>query len=276
MTTKPSDNLITLVDPENVASEAFRILRTNVSLKDFDSKLKVINVISTSAQESKSTTVLNLGYVFSQLGKKVLVMDLDLRLPSIHKKLRLKNKYGITDVIAKTVDFNNAVVHYTQKMDILLSGTKNPYASELIQSKAFENLLNELKGRYDLVLIDCPPVGLVTDGVIASTLCDGTIMCIASGRNDKKELEKTRDLLKQFDVNILGIVMTRMPVTKKYYNKYGYGKYGYGYGSSGSRKDEKKKEKPGKEDRRKETRKKDNKEIEENSKERNKTEDKQQ
>ena len=244
MTMKPSDNLITLIEPDSAASEAFRILRTNISLKDFDSKLKVINVISTSAQESKSTTVLNLGYVFSQLGKKVLIMDLDLRLPSIHKKLRLKNKNGITDVISKTIGFDEAVIHYTQKMDVLLSGTKNPYASEFIQSKAFSSTLDELKKRYDMILIDCPPVGLVTDGVIASTLCDGTIMCIASGRNDKKDLERTKDLLEQFDVNILGIVMTRMPVAKKYYSKYGskygYG-YGYGYGSSDKKNDKKKK-----------------------------------
>ena len=230
MSIKPSDNLITLIDPENVTSEAFRILRTNISLKDFDSKLKVINVISTTAQESKSTTVLNLGYVFSQLGKKVLIMDLDLRLPSIHKKLRLKNKNGITDVIARSIEFNDAVIHYTQKMDVILSGTKNPYASELIQSKAFSNILDSLRKTYDLILIDCPPVGLVTDGVITSTLCDGTIMCIASGKNDKRDLEKTKDLLNQFNVNILGIVMTRMPVAKKYYSKYGYNKYGYGYG----------------------------------------------
>lgn len=243
MSIKPSDNLITLIDPENVTSEAFRILRTNISLKDFDSKLKVINVISTTAQESKSTTVLNLGYVFSQLGKKVLIMDLDLRLPSIHKKLRLKNKNGITDVIAKNIDFNDAVIHYTQKMDVILSGTKNPYASELIQSKSFSNILDSLKEAYDMILIDCPPVGLVTDGVITSTLCDGTIMCIASGKNDKKDLEKTRDLIKQFNVNILGIVMTRMPVAKKYYSKYGYNKYGYGYGTYGSSSDKKEKKK---------------------------------
>lgn len=243
MSIKPSDNLITLIDPENVTSEAFRILRTNISLKDFDSKLKVINVISTTAQESKSTTILNLGYVFSQLGKKVLVMDLDLRLPSIHKKLRLKNKNGITDVIAKNIDFNDAVIHYTQKMDVILSGTKNPYASELIQSKAFSSILVGLRDAYDMILIDCPPVGLVTDGVITSTLCDGTIMCIASGKNDKKDLEKTRDLIKQFNVNILGIVMTRMPVTKKYYSKYGYNKYGYGYGTYGSSSEQREKKK---------------------------------
>jgi capsular exopolysaccharide synthesis family protein len=240
---QPSDNLITLKEPDNVASEAFRILRTNISLRDFDSKLKVINVISSVAQESKSTTVLNLAYVFSQLGKKVLIMDLDLRLPSIHKKLRVKNKVGVTDVIAKTVSFNEAVIHYTKNMDILLSGTKNPYASEFIQSKVFANMLEALKEHYDMIFIDCPPVGLVTDGVITSTLCDGTILCVASGMNDKKDLEKTRDLLKQFDVNILGIVMTRMPVTKKYYSKYGYNNYGGYYGSKEKKKKSKKESK---------------------------------
>ncbi len=244
-TLKPSDNLITLTQPDSVASEAFRILRTNISLKDFDSKIKVINVISCSVKESKSTTVLNLGYVFSQLGKKVLIMDLDLRLPSIHKKLKMKNKNGITDVIAKTIDFNEAVIHYTKNMDIILSGTRNPYASELIQSKAFANVLEALKSAYDMIVIDCPPVGLVTDGVITSTLCDGTIMCVASGMNDKKDLERTKDLIDQFDVNMLGIVMTRVPAGKKYYSKYGYKKYGngYGYGYYGESDKKKKKEK---------------------------------
>ena len=235
---KPSDNLITMLDPENSVSEAYRILRTNISLRDFDQKLKVINVISSNSQESKSTTVLNLGYVFSQLGKKVLIMDLDLRLPTLHKKLLLKNKYGISDVVVGGVEFNDAVVHYTERMDVLLSGTKNPYASEFIQSHAFAKVLEDLRENYDLILIDCPPVGLVTDGVITSTLCDGTILCIASGKNDRKDLEKTRDLLQQFNVNILGIVMTRMPVSKRYYNKYGYS-YGYGYTSDKKKKDKK-------------------------------------
>lgn len=242
---KPSDNLITMLDPENSVSEAYRILRTNISLRDFDKKLKVINVISSNAQESKSTTVLNLGYVFSQLGKKVLILDLDLRLPTIHKKLLLKNKSGVSDVVTGRVSFNDAVIHYTDKMDVLFSGTKNPYASEFIQSNTFASLLKSLRDSYDLVLIDCPPVGLVTDGIITSTLCDGTILCIASGKNDRKDLEKTRDLLKQFDVNILGIVMTRMPVSKKYYSKYGYNKYGYGYGYTSDRKNKEKKAKEG-------------------------------
>ena len=224
-TNRPANNFITMIDPDNVAAEAFRILRTNITLKDYDNNLKVINVISANAHESKSTTVLNLAYVFSQLEKRVLVIDLDLRLPTIHKKLKIKNKVGVSDLIAKKATFDEAVIRYTNKIDILLSGTKNPYATEYIQSATFKKMLESLREAYDMIIIDCPPVGLVTDGVIASTLCDGTILCVATGVNDRKDLERTRDLLKQFNVNILGIVMTRVPTAKRYYSK--YGKYGY-------------------------------------------------
>lgn len=225
----PSDNLVTMLNPDSVAAEAFRILRTNLSLRNFDEKLQVINVISAYQQEAKSTTVLNLGYVYSQLGKKVLVMDLDLRLPSIHKKLRLRNGEGVTDLVSRRCNFYDVVVHYAKNFDILLSGTKTVYASEMIQSNSFKLFLDKLRGLYDIILIDCPPINMVTDGMITSTIADGTIMCIAANHNDKSDLIKARDSLKQFDINMLGIVMTRMPVQKKYYdNEYGYG-YGYGH-----------------------------------------------
>ena len=230
---KPADNLITMLEPDSPAAEAFRTLRTNLTLRDFDKKLKVINVISTNTQESKSTTVLNLAYVYSQLGKKVLVIDLDLRLPSIHKKLNLRNKNGLSDILSGQVSITEAMVHVTENMDVILAGTKIPFAAEFIQSRMLKEFINGLKEKYSLILLDCPPVGLVTDGVIASNLADGTILCLASGKNDVKDLEKTKDLLEQMNVNILGIVMTRMPMTKKYYD--------YSYGYTGSTKKGKKK-----------------------------------
>lgn len=223
---KPKKNLITMYEPDSPASEAFRTLRTNLTLRDFDKKLKVINVISTTAQESKSTTVLNLAYVYSQLGKKVLVIDLDLRLPSIHKKLNIRNKNGLSDILSGQANITEALVHVTENMDVILAGAKIPFAAEFIQSRMLKEFINGLKEKYSLILLDCPPVGLVTDGVIASNLADGTILCLASGKNDIKDLEKTKDLLEQMNVNILGIVMTRMPMTKKYYD------YSYGYTSS--------------------------------------------
>ena len=237
----PADNLVTLLHPDSVAAEAYRILRTNLSLRDFDEKIQIINVISAYQQEAKSTCVLNLGYVYSQLNKKVLVMDLDLRLPSIHKKLKIRNRLGITDLMNRKCGFSEAVIHYADNFDILLSGTKTVYASELIQSQTFKKVLEELRKGYDIIIIDCPPINMVTDGMIASTLADGTILCVAANHNDKKDLIKARDTLKQFDVNMLGIVMTKMPVQKKYYShEYGYG-YGYGYGSSDSKQKTKRK-----------------------------------
>lgn len=232
---KPSDELVTMLQPDSAASEAFRTLRTNLSLRDFDQELKVINIISAVARESKSTTILNLGYTYSLLKKKVLIIDLDLRLSSLHKKLKIKNTQGVTDVVAKKCSFEEAVIHYTIDYDILLSGTKTPFSVEFVQSQAFKDFLQECRNKYDIVLIDCPPINVVADGMIVSTYCDGTIFCVGSNKSERKDLEYAREQLKQFNVNVLGIVMTRMPVSKKYYSYdskygYGYGKYGYGYG----------------------------------------------
>ena len=107
------DELITLIDPDAPASEAYRTLRTNILMRNFDRDMKVINIISTTAQEGKSTCVLNLAMVYAQLQKKVLVIDLDLRMPTIHKKLKLKNKKGISDIIGHQAEFEEVVLqHY--------------------------------------------------------------------------------------------------------------------------------------------------------------------
>lgn len=219
----PSEEFVTILQPDSAAAEAFRTLRTNLSLKDFDTELKVINVISATAKESKSTTVLNLAYVYSQLGKRVLVVDMDLRLPSIHKKIKMKNEVGVTDIVARKVRFEDAVIHYTNNMSIILAGTRTPYASEFIQSAAFKNFIMACRQQYDIVILDCPPINLVTDGMIVSTYTDGTVMVVASNKVEKKELEHAKEQLEQFKVNVLGIVMTRMPVQKKYYSDYNYG-----------------------------------------------------
>ena len=219
--------LVTYSDPESVATEAYKILRTNLMMRDFEGKIKVLNVLSANAQEAKSTTVLNLAYVFSQIGKKVLVIDLDLRLSTVHKKLGIRNDCGITDVITRHMAMEDVVVHVSKNFDVLTSGTKIPFAAEFIQSAALKNFINQMKEIYDLILIDCPPVNLVADGMIAAKYCDGTLMCVASGADERSDLIKAKELLEQNQINVLGIVMTRVPVAKKYYS-YKY-KYGYGH-----------------------------------------------
>ena len=238
-----NDNeMITVNEPDSAAAEAFRTLRTNITMRDFDKKIRMINLISANAQESKSTTALNLAYVYSQLGKKVLVIDMDLRLPSIHKKIGVRNKQGLTDVVSGQKEFADCLEHYAPNMDVLLSGTKIPFASEFVQSSALHGFLNDIRDKYDLILIDCPPINLVTDGLIASSYCDGTLLCVASNMDEKKDLEKAKELLEQMNINVLGVVMTRMPLVKKYshYN-YSYGYYGdSAYRSSDKRKNENK------------------------------------
>ena len=216
------DELITLIDPESSASEAYRTLRTNILMRNFDKDMKVINIISTTAQEGKSTCVLNLAMVYAQLQKKVLVIDLDLRMPTIHKKLKLKNKKGISDIIGHQAEFEEVVLQPYEHVDVITAGTKIPFASEFIQSNALKEFIDKRREEYDLILLDCPPVGLVTDGVVAASYCDGTILVCASNRNDRKELLRVKDQLEQTQVNVIGIAMTMMPIQKKYYNSYGY------------------------------------------------------
>ena len=234
------DELITLTDPESSASEAYRTLRTNILMRNFDKDMKVINIISTTAQEGKSTCVLNLAMVYAQLQKKVLVIDLDLRMPTIHKKLKLKNKKGISDIIGHQAEFEEVVLQPYENVDVITAGTKIPFASEFIQSNALKEFIDERREEYDLILSDCPPVGLVTDGVVAASYCDGTILVCASNMNDRKELLRVKDQLEQTQVNVIGIVMTMMPVQKKYYNSYGY-RYGGRYGESPKKSTSKKK-----------------------------------
>ena len=216
------EELITILDPESSASEAYRILRTNILMRNFDRDMKVINIISTTAQEGKTTCVLNLAMVYAQLQKKALVIDLDLRMPTIHKKLKLKNKKGISDIIGHQAEFEEVVLQPYENVDVITAGTKIPFASEFIQSNALKEFIEERKKEYDLILLDCPPVGLVTDGIVAASYCDGTILVCASNRNDRKELLRVKDQLEQTQVNVIGIVMTMMPVQRKYYNSYGY------------------------------------------------------
>ena len=154
------DELITLIDPDAPASEAYRTLRTNILMRNFDRDMKVINIISTTAQEGKTTRVLNLAMVYAQLQKKVLVIDLDLRMPTIHKKLKLKNKKGISDIIGHQAEFEEVVLQPYENVDVITAGTKPPSGSSeknlwiwwMISGKSTRGCLTRLLMRELLML----------------------------------------------------------------------------------------------------------------------------
>ena len=210
-------NLITVYDPDSKASEAFRSLRTNIIFRKFEKEIKVINVVSTNNQEGKSTCVLNLAVVFAQLDKNVLVIDLDLRIPKIHKKLNFKNKLGISDILNKSCTKSDATVNYAKYLDVITAGTRIIYQSELLQSIALKNFINSMREEYDYIILDCPPVSLVTDGVIVSSYCDATLLVCEYNRNTKKDLLDVKSKFENMNCNIIGTILNRAPISKSNY-----------------------------------------------------------
>ena len=176
-------NIKILDEPNNIASESIRMLRTNLNFMD----LKVINAVSTVPSEGKTEVLTNLALSFALLEKKVILIDCDLRKPKVHKNFGLCRGIGVSDIVLSknTIDYREAIQTFKKNnvsIDILAAGSKVSNPSELINSKSFSNLVDKLKQDYDLVLIDCPPISSMTDGMLVSYLSDGTIYVIESER----------------------------------------------------------------------------------------------
>lgn len=223
-------NLKIINDPTSVVSESIRMIRTNLNFLD----TKLINVTSTLPSEGKSEVISNLALSFALLDKKVLVVDCDLRKPKVHRNFGLTRKRGVSDlVLAKgRHKYTEAIQTYVDpsrkvSIDILTAGSKISNPSELINNQGFASLLKELRENYDLVLVDCPPISALTDGVLVSKLCDGTVYVIESDRTDRQVIESCIEELNNNKAFILGAVLTKVNV-KHQKKLYGY-KYDYYY-----------------------------------------------
>lgn len=209
------------------ATEQYKLLRTNL---DFTlpegEKCPIIGVTSANRGEGKSTTAVNLSYVLAEKGSKVLLIDGDLRIPSIAKKMEIDGSQGLTDLLmgkgASMAEFQSAVL---KNWFILPSGNIPPNPSELLGSRRMETVLNELREAFDYIIIDLPPVNIVSDALSISTLITGMVVVIRESYTEKKELERCFRQLKLSNVNILGCVMN---VTREGSSSYGkYKKYRY-------------------------------------------------
>lgn len=228
---------------EFTATEQYKLIRANL---DFtlpeDEKCPVIGVTSPMRGEGKSTTAVNLSYVFAEKRSKVLLIDADLRIPSIAKKLDIESSPGLADLLrgkgAKISEFQS---HLLSNWFVLPSGDIPPNPSELLGSSRMENILNQLREIFDYIIIDLPPVNLVSDAISISSLISGMIVVIREEYTEKKELERCFRQLKLSNVNILGCVMNEAKSgsgTYGKYKKYKYYKY-YKYYQSDSKGDKK-------------------------------------
>lgn len=220
---KKNVNLLTHFNSNSPLAEQYRLIRNNLHFSSVDKDIRTIVVTSPEPSDGKSTTSANLAIILSQQGKRVLLVDTDLRKPSIHYAFNISNIDGLTSVLTKDITLDQAIFRtYISNLDILPCGPIPPNPSELLDSKAMELVMEELKPAYDYVIFDTPPILVVTDSQIIASKCDGVVMVVASGKTKKDRAMKAKDFLEKANSMMIGVVVNG--VAKK--NRDYYGHYG--------------------------------------------------
>jgi len=214
--------------------EAYKAMRTNVMFSVPDEGCKVIGVTSAVPSEGKSTTVLNLAITFAQTGTRVLLIDADMRRPNIKRILNVGEGIGLSDVLARFAKAKDAIHHTDyENLNVLFSGNIPPNPVELLASDNMQNMIGELKGSYDYIFIDTPPINVVTDATVISKLLHGIIIVARENVSKKDEVAEALNKLRFVNAKILGLVLNdKMYQSKRggYYGKYGkYGRYKHYY-----------------------------------------------
>lgn len=206
------------------ASEAYKLLRTNLMflMPDAEKSCPVIGVTSAVRTEGKSTTAVNLAYTLAETGKKVLLIDADMRLPSIGKKLGIGSTPGLSNVLIGAPGENKVGVRQSkvsQNWYILPSGDIPPNPNELLGSHRMQSLLKMLSGSFEYIIIDLPPVNIVSDALVLSPYLDGMLIVVRENFTDKKDLDQCMRQLKLADAKVLGFVMNDTAAKEKRYAK---------------------------------------------------------
>ena len=208
--------------PKSITAESYRTLRTNIQYSSFDKEIRVIVVTSSEAGEGKSTTAGNLAISFSQAQKKTIIIDCDLRKPSLHKKFKISNMTGLSDLLKGRENLGETVHAFNEYLDVLTSGKIPPNPSEMLGSRAMEHLIQSLKNEYEMIILDSAPLQAVTDAQILSTKADGTILVVRAEKTKRDSVRQAKELLKKVDANILVVVLNGVEnIRKKYYYYYG-------------------------------------------------------
>lgn len=219
-------------DDHFAIAEAYKTIRTNImfSLSDIEDG-KVIIMTSPGPCEGKSTSALNIAVNFAKMGKKILLIDADLRKPRIHKAMGVEHE-GLANYLGGFTELDK-VVTYSEEygLDLIVCGTIPPNPSELLASSKMTKLIEHLKGQYDYIIIDTPPVNVVTDAVILSKLASGVIVVVREGSTTYTDLSKTIETLEFTESRIIGIVVNDSASVSKGYKYRGkYSRYYYKYG----------------------------------------------
>jgi tyrosine-protein kinase len=211
--------------PDSPAAEGIRNLRTNVQFLNLDGSSRLLMVTSSSPEEGKTSVAVNLGAALSEMGRKVLVVEADLRRPVIGKFLVEKSEKGLTDVIMGTASLEEVIVDSgNDNLHVLMSGPKPPNPAELVSSQAMQDLLHRLREGFDYVIVDAPPVLAVSDAIAMASMMDGVLVVASHNIATRDGARHTVEMLGRVETRILGVVINNVEMT----GRYGYG-YRYGY-----------------------------------------------
>jgi capsular exopolysaccharide synthesis family protein len=205
-------NLITLTNPRSPVSEAYRTLRTNLSFYSLDNPLRSLVMTTPAADNEKSAAVANLAVTLAQGGRRTVLVDCDLRRPSLHTFFDLNNDTGLTSMILN--DEKTAPLQATsvENLWLLASGPKPPNPADLLGSKKLDQLIESLTEAYDFVLFSAPPVVAVTDAAVLGGKVDGLLLVVNAGRTRRDQAERAKEMLEQAKVRLIGVALINAPV----------------------------------------------------------------
>ncbi|MCB0281401.1 MAG: polysaccharide biosynthesis tyrosine autokinase [Calditrichae bacterium] len=220
--------LITHLDPKSPVSEAYRTLRTNLQFSRIDKSIRSLLVTSSGPKEGKSTTSANLAIAIAQSGKKVVLIDGDLRRPVVHSIFGIEKDDGLTNYLMNDISYEKMIKKsIMDNLSIIPSGILPPNPSELLSSTRMEELIEKLKTNFDTILFDTPPIIAVTDAAILSTKVDGAILVVSAGQTNYDAVVRAKSLLSNVNANILGALLNGVEVGGMYGTYYYYYYHNY-------------------------------------------------
>lgn len=217
--------LIIKSEPKSPVSEQFRTIRTNITYSNIDNPVKTVLFTSATPNAGKSTVAANVAIAYAQAGKKTLLLDADLRRPTMHHTFEVQNMLGLSTAIINSSPLDEIVRESNiENLDLITSGPIPPNPSELLSSKKMNLFMKMVENQYDMVIIDSPPILAVTDSQILSQLTNSTILVTNVADNNRDRISQAKQLLEKADANIIGIVLNnkKMDTIKTdYYYYYG-------------------------------------------------------
>lgn len=220
-----SSTLITISNPRSPISEAFRTLRTNLEFTSLDKAIRSMVVTSASPEEGKSTTLANLAVAVAQAGKKVILVDCDLRRPSLHQIFDARNTPGFTDMMRDDALMSQPPLQETAVPNLCLlpSGTIPPNPAELLASRRMSDVIAALQKHAEMILFDAPPVIAVTDAAVLSSKVDAVLLVVSAGKTKREHAKKAKALLDKVNAHLIGTVLNNVKGEASLYQYYASG-----------------------------------------------------